>query len=164
MKEKGERLYDPINIDDLIALRQHGTDEHEASFKRNAHLRSAYYDNLIGIFLCQGAASHYLDPSVGINDFDIWHFYRENENVRFPYRGHRRIEDGYKGRPIDFLKRAIPAEICFDFQGDVRGTVMEYLFKKDTKTKVMLLAKAIIGLYPEELFSQVLWPGSRGQK
>ena len=160
MKEKGERLYEPLTVDDLKTLREYGMAEHEDFFRRNPHLKNAYYDNLIGIFLCQGAALHYLDPSVGINDFDIWHFYKESEEAGFPYRGHKRIEDGHKGRPIDFLKRAIPERIYVEFQGDIERTVMEYLFKKDTKTKVMLLEKSIIGLYPEEIFSQILWTGS----
>ena len=68
------RSYFSLTINDLKKLKKLALKEHEEFFKRNPHLKSAYYNSLIGICLCQGAASHYLNPSVGIKDFDIWFF------------------------------------------------------------------------------------------
>ena len=154
-----ERLYDRLSIDDLKRLRKLALEEHENFFERNPRLRKAFYNSLIGICLCQGAASHYLNPKVGINDFDIWHFYLEITNVNFPYRAHKRIENGYKGKPIDFLKRAIPKDKYNLDPNNPEQVIMEYLDKRNTKTKKLLLNKAIIGLYPDKIFSKVLWKG-----
>lgn len=161
MTNDTERLYEPLTIKDLEKLKELGLKEHEEFFERNPHLKEAYYNSLIGIALCQGAASHYLNPKVGIKDFDIWHFYVEDENTNFPNRAKKSIENGYKGRRIDFLKRAIPKNIYQKYPDDPEKVIMEYLFQRDTKTKNLLLQKAIIGLYPDKIFSKVLWEGEK---
>ncbi len=154
-----ERLYDPLSIKDLKRLKELALEEHKNFFERNPHLHKAYYNSLIGICLCQGAASYYLCPTIGIKDFDIWHFYLENEMVNFPYRAHKRIENGYKGKPIDFLKRAIPKYIYDSNLNSPERIIMDYLSKKNIKTKKLLLKKAIIGLYPDKIFNKVLCKG-----
>jgi len=154
-----ERLYDSLSINDLKKLRELALEEHKSFFKRNPHLHKAFYNSLIGICLCQGAASHYLDPTVGIKDFDIWHFYLESKKSRFPYRAHKKIKNGYKGKSIDFLKRVIPKRIYDLSPKSPEKIIMNYLLEKNTKTKKLLLKKAIIGLYPDEIFSKVLWKG-----
>jgi len=154
-----ERLYDLLDINDLERLRKLALKEHEFFFERNPHLSKAYYNSLIGICLCQGAASHYLNPTVGIKDFDIWHFYLENEKVNFPYRAHKILENGYRSKPIDFLKRGIPKYINKLTPDDQGRIIINYLLERNTKTKGFLLKKAIIGLYPDKIFGKVLWKG-----
>ena len=154
-----KRLYDPLTINDLEKLKELALREHEEFFERNPHLKSALYNSLIGICLCQGAASHYLNPKVGIKDFDIWHFYVEDNNIAFPHRAHKRIENGYKSKPIDFLKRAIPKYIYNSYTNAPERIIMSYLFKRNTKTKNLLLKKAIIGLFSDKIFNKVLWKG-----
>lgn len=154
-----ERCYEPLYISDLIELKKLALEENENFFKRNPHLREAYGDSLIGICLCQGAASHYLNQEVGIKDFDIWHFYLKNKNVYFPNRALKKLKNGYKGKRIDFLKRAIPRRIYDSNPDDPGQIIMEYMFEKNTETKKELLKKAIIGLYPDEIFAEVLWEG-----
>lgn len=152
-----DRIYTKLGRNDLKALQKLALEEHEDFFKRNKHLKDAYYDSLVGIALCQGAASHYINPSVGIKDFDIWLFYVENENIRFPYRAHKSIENGYKSRGIDYLKRAIKKELFDSCSNTAEECIMEYLFERNTKTKELLLKKAIVGLFPEEIFGKVIW-------
>lgn len=118
---------------------------------------------LIGIFLCQGAACHYLDHKTGVKDWDIWHFYVKNTETYFPYRKHERIEDGYKDKPIDFLKRAISRDIFDCCKRQPEATVMKYMLERNTKTKKELLKKAIIGLHPDIVFGKVLWKGTKTQ-
>jgi len=155
--ESGERIYVPLTITDLKRLKDLALREHKDFFGRNPHLRD---NSLIGICLCQGASSHYLNPQVGIKDFDIWHFYEENREINFPNRAHKRIGNGYLGRPIDFLKRVIPRCICSSFPNDSERIIMEYLTKRrDTTTKKLLLKNAIIGLYPDNIFGKILWRG-----
>lgn len=153
------RVYKPLTKSDLQKLKELALLEHEEFFKRNPHLKGIYYDSLIGICLCQGAASHYLNPKIGIKDFDIWHFYEEAENIVFPYRAHKRIIKGCRGIPIDFLKRAIPKSTCNSYPGNPEQIIMKYLRERNTKSKRLLLKKAIIGLYPESIFGKVIWRG-----
>ncbi|HML04027.1 MAG TPA: hypothetical protein VK487_11740 [Candidatus Bathyarchaeia archaeon] len=157
--ENEERSMDPLTINDLKQLRELALREHESFFERNPHLKHAYHGSLIGMFLCQGAASHYLNPTVGLRDFDIWHFYVGSSEISFPYRAHRKVEDGYKGRSIDFLKRSISKDVFASCSGRPDRTLMKYLLERNTKTKRELLKKAIIGLYPNVLFARVLWKG-----
>jgi len=154
-----ERIFDPLTITDLKHLKGLALREHEAFFERNPHLKSAYHNWLIGICLCQGAASHYLNTKVGVKDFDIWHFYVETGHRNFPYRFRKTIENGYKGRPIDFLKRAIPKDTYDSSLRDPKQTIMKYLLERNTKSKRCLLRKAIIGLSPNTIFGRVLWKG-----
>lgn len=157
--ENEERSMVPLTTNDLEQLKELALREHKNFFERNSHLKSAYCDSLVGIFLCQEAASHYLNPTVGVKDFDIWHFYVENIEISFPYRAHKRIEDGYKGRPIDFLKRSISKDILDSCSGQSDRTLMKYLLERNTKTKRELLEKAIVCLFPDVLFARVLWKG-----
>jgi len=144
---------------DLEKLRQLGLKEHEDFFQRNPQLRTAYFDSLIAVCLCQGAATHYLKPIEypRLKDFDIWHFYCESPNTGFPYRAHKRLEKAYMDRPVDFLKRAIPKEIVESHTYQPEKIIMSYLQQRNTETKRLLLQKSIIGLHPERIFAQVLW-------
>lgn len=155
------RLFDPITPEDLPRLRQLALKEHEDFFRRNKHLKRAFYDGLIAICLCQGAAAHYFDTRVGVKDFDIWHFYWESEEIQFPYRAHKRIQRGYKGKAVDFLKRAIPTKLkSYKDPGEI---VLAYLLEKDTKTKKLLLEKPVISLHPEGIFAKVIWKDQHKQ-
>ncbi|MBA7652396.1 hypothetical protein ES703_60230 [subsurface metagenome] len=154
------RSYFSLTINDLKKLKKLALKEHEEFFKRNPHLKSAYYNSLIGICLCQGAASHYLNPSVGIKDFDIWFFYVKDDSIYFQCRKPKRNKNAYKEKPIDFLKRIIPKYICNFNPNDPEKTIMEYLKVKNTKTKIELLKKAIIGLYPDKIFGKEFWKGN----
>lgn len=156
-----ERSYDPITEEDLEKLKALALKEHEVFFKRNPHLKVAYYNSLIGICLCQGAASHYLNPTkkIGVKDFDIWHFYVESSKTNFPYRAHKVIINGHKSKSIDFLKRAIPQDIYDLSPKDPKQIIMNYLLEKNTKTKKLLLKKAVIGLHPKKIFGEAIWQG-----
>ena len=154
-----ERSYWLLTKANLEQLKELAYKEHEEFIKRNPHLRDFFYNSLIGVCLCQGAASHYLNPATGIKDFDIWHFYRESKHMSFPYRAHKSIEGGYKGKRIDFLKRAIPERICHLYPSEPGRIILDYLREKDTRTKRELLKKAIIGLCPGSIFGEILWEG-----
>lgn len=154
-----ERSYDPLSADDLEQLRELASKEHEQFFRRNSHLRRAYRNSLVVVCLCQGAASYYLNPRVGIKDFDIWHFYVENERINFPYSAQKRIKNGYKGKPVDFLKRAIPRGLFETYPNNPKLVILEFMLTRNTLTKKLLLKKAAIGLFPQEIFGKVPWKG-----
>jgi hypothetical protein len=96
---------------------------------------------------------------VGIKDFDIWHFYVGDRSINFPHRARKRLKNGYRGKPIDFLKRAISKDIYDSYPNDPAEIIRKYLLQKNTNTKRLLLRKPITGLFPDEIFSKVLWEG-----
>ncbi len=156
MERLASRSYEPLATADLKRLRRLGIEESKAFLQRNPHLKTAYGNALIAICLCQGAASHFLSPSVGVKDYDIWHFYKQHLRVPFPYRAHYRSH--YKGRRVDFLKRCIPKCIV-NASTSAGKSVIAYLSRRDTATKKRLLIKAVIGLHPKPIFGKVLWRG-----
>lgn len=156
-----KRIYDKIYKKDLRALRDLALKEHNEFFIRNPHLKKPYSNSLIGICLCQGAAWHYLDPENGIKDFDIWHFYKERKKAAFPYRAKKVNKIGYKNKWIDYLKRAISKSVYKEFPSAPDKIILQYLLQKNTKTKKFLLKKPVIGLYPESIFSKVIWKCER---
>jgi len=158
-----ERLFEPISKLDLKELQRLALKEHEAFFKRNPYLKKAYHNSLIGIALCQGVASHYINPSVGINDFDIWLFYQKNQHINFWCRRRKSVENGYKGKRIDFLKRAINRDLYNLYPNEPDKCIIEYLLQRNTKTKRFLLKKAVVGLFPNKIFAKVIWKGGLSQ-
>lgn len=153
------RAYWALTNNDLKELSKLAIREHEDFFQRNPHLKAFFYNSLIAICLCQGAALHYIDCQTGIKDFDIWHFYQANPRSTFPYRALRSIEAGYKGIRIDFLKRAIPEQICRLSPNDPGQIILSFLRARDTQTKKELLEKAVVGLWPPKLLGEILWDG-----
>jgi hypothetical protein len=156
VERRPSRSYEPLTTVDLANLRRLGIEEGKAFLRRNPHLRTAYGSALIAICLCQGAASHFLNPSVGVKDYDVWHFYAQNRRVPFPYRAHHRSYCG--GRRVDFLKRCIPKRII-NTSTSAGNSVLSYLMMRDTVTKKRLLVKAVIGLHPKSILGKVLWRG-----
>lgn len=157
------RSYWKLTRRDLARLRDFAIIEHRDFIRRNPRLEDSFRDFLVAICLCQGSASHYLDPSVGINDFDVWHFYFEDRIVSFPYRAHKRIQTGYRGKRIDFLKRAIPrGKRLSKNRPDL--IVRRFLLERNNGTKVRLLRKAVIGLYPPSIFGKIIWRGDSSEE
>ena len=147
-------LFWHITNNDLRELKTLAWHEHIQFFKRNPHLKSPFIDSLVGICLSQCIVFHQINSEQRINDLDIWHFYKENKNMNFPYRVHKINEDGYKGRRIDFLKRAIP-ERLFRYSLENPGQIIiNYLREEESKTRISLIEKGIIGLWPESIFGR----------
>ncbi len=79
-----ERSYWLLAKADLAQLKELAYKEHGEFIKRNSHLEEFFYKSLIGICLCQGAASHYLNPAIGIKDFRYLAFLSGKQGYEFP--------------------------------------------------------------------------------
>ncbi len=162
-----ERCYEKITLADLKDLQEIALREREAFFKRNPKYKDAYYDSLLMIALCQGAAKHYVDETNGIKDFDIWFFYRQDPELTYPYLANKPADSklpkfgahpecfkkGYKGRKVDLLGRSLSST-----KEDPKEIVIEYLEKRKTQTAKHLATKAVVALWPEEILGEVIWP------
>lgn len=162
---EGERSYLAIDLEDLQRLAEIARADREELFTRNAHLARCYRDRVICVALCQGAALHFVDTTVGINDFDVWTFFRAHEAGPFPPR--RRVErdfgnpkfgrssdrPDFDGKRVDLIGRSIPAA-CDE---DPASTIQHYLVSQRTRSARCLAEKALIFLEPGKLVGKVVW-------
>ena len=134
-------------------------------FERNPIYKKPYHGKEKLVALCQGAALHYINKRNGVKDFDIWFFYPQKGDVQLPYRRTGMKDFGkskygknpkvpwLKGRNVDVLMRS--AE--YFNRGNPISCVTGYLTKCKTKTARLLAMKAVIGLYPPNIFGKILW-------
>ncbi len=136
----------------------------ESFFNRNP-LYKPYSGKECLIALGQGGALHYIDKKNGVKDFDVWFFYPAIGGIVLPYRrrgvvdfgeskfGRHPDDEGFKGRKIDVMMRS---DLHFN-NGQPEKCIQSYLTDCKSKTARVLAQKAMIGLYPEKLFSKILW-------
>lgn len=166
-----ERSYEKITISDLKKLQALALKERENFFDRNPRLKEPYWDSLVAIALCQGAALHFFGHQTGVKDFDIWYFYVENAQVKYPYRTRKQVDSklakfgihpedvdrGYVGRRADLMGRAINVDIVHGDKRDPKSFISKYLKLRRTKTAKELAEKAVIGLWPETILGERIW-------
>ena len=162
MKRSKERIT-RSDLKKLLALARSDMAEF---FERNPSYKN-YEGKEVLVALCQGAALHYIDKTNGVKDFDVWFFYPARSS-NLPYR-RRGVVDfgeskygvhpearnrGFHGRTVDVLMRS---DKCFKGKAPEKE-ISNYLSSKKTQTSILLSQKAVIGLCPEALFGEVLWP------
>ena len=154
---------------DLQKLLRFSNEDREEFFVRNPRWRKLYENRIICIALCQGAALHFLDEKNGVKDFDVWTFYSEHSEAPFPYRrmGHKDFgiskfgchpldAEKFTGRCVDLIGRSLNVSQTTD----PIKTLKTYLENPATKSAKELRKKAVVLLYPENLFGRVVWPES----
>lgn len=166
-----ERSYKTITVEDLKKLRDLALRERIKFFDRNPCYRKAYFDSLIAIALCQGAALHFIDRRTGVKDFDIWCFYIKNHKITYPYRALKSVDSRleefgvhpddvvkrYRGRRVHLMGRTIDIDIVKRNNGDPRNCIIKYLEGGRTKTSRALAKKAVVGLWPDAILGKVIW-------
>jgi hypothetical protein len=158
------RSYRSIELEDLRRLAQIARQDQAGFFKQYPVWARLYSDRQICIALCQGAALHFLDGRTGINDFDVYTFYRKHPSKDWyskriksydfgdPMFGQSLDQPNFIGRRVDCLARSIDAEEI----EDAAIAVQRYLKDGKTKTAKLLAAKAVILLEPK--CGKVIWP------
>ena len=161
--DSGGRSYRAIEITDLKRLLLIAQKDQIEFFEKHTEWAKLYSVRKICIALCQGAALHYIDGSTGINDFDVYTFYRKHpaRNL-YPKRiksydfgdpkfGQSQDKPGFVGRRVDCLVRSIDAS-----EGeDVEISIQRYLRDGKTESARLLAAKAVILLKPN--CGKVIW-------
>ncbi len=161
------RSFKSIRRADLQRLAEFArTDRHEF-FEARPDWACDYRDRFLCSALCQGAALHYLNGEVGINDFDLYHFFTTNPKRHWCYRRPPRVFDfgnerfgrtvkyeDFVGRRVDVMGRDLIARKG----ADPVEAVQIYLQAGRTKTSRLLAEKAVVLLEPEELLGKVAWP------
>jgi len=158
------RSYQVIEIADLRRLALIARKDQVDFFMNYPKWANLYSGREICIALCQGAALHYIDRCTGINDFDVYVFYRRNPRKNlYPKRiksydfgdakfGQSQDQPNFVGRRVDCLVRSIDAIE----NEDVEISIQRYLIDGKTKTARLLAAKAVLLLEPN--CGKVIWP------
>ena len=153
------RLYIPIELEHLHILSRFVEEEKEAFFTRNPGQIKIYRDKFIAAALCQGAALHYIDKKNGVKDFDIHFFYEQHpikkQMSRRLWKIKKEVLD-FGTRRIDFIRSVVPPK-CID-SGSKTEIIRNYLRMKPTKNSRYLAEKAVVGLLPESIFGELMWP------
>jgi hypothetical protein len=176
MSDAQNRSFKKIMQDDLARLATLALADFAIFFQRHQRWRP-YADRLMFICLCQGAAGHCVQPSHGtahareggVNDFDVWGFFRHLPNARpFPSRRHGFQDFGpskfgrhpdepprYTGRRVDVWGRSI----------EVRGAekpkeaVRRYLKEGWTTSAHYLAERPVVVVWPSAQCGCVVWGG-----
>jgi hypothetical protein len=163
--KKMERSQEKIEADDLRRLLKLAYNDIEAFFLKNPAYVKEFKNKEVIVTLGQGSALHYIDGKNGVKDFDVWFFFPKGKKT-LPYRRRGVLDFGkskfgkhpedidYEGRRIDVLMRS---DSYFNSE-EPDKCLINYLKFKNSKTSNHLAQKAMIGLYPEQLFGKVIWP------
>lgn len=157
------RSYHPISLTDLQRLAKLAHRDRKDFFRRYPRWAKAYASRLICVALCQGAAKHYVDGTTGINDFDVYTFYRAHPQKQWypkrrksydfgdPKFGHSTDRPDFLGRRVDCFGRAINTD-----KQDRVSVLRRYLREGKTKTARLLAGNAVVLLEPK--CGMVVWP------
>lgn len=157
------RSFLKIELSDLERLREIAEQDRKLFFKKHPLWAALYKDRVLCITLCQGSAKHYTDNVTGINDFDVWTFYKSNPKKQWCYRrnvahdfgnpkfGQSVTKPEFVGRRVDCLGRDIPV-----LKSDSLTTALQrYLHQGKTTTARFLAQKPIILLGPN--LGKIIW-------
>jgi hypothetical protein len=176
MSNARHRSFELITRADLRRLTKLAVGDFDGFFRRHKRWRP-YADRLMLICLCQGAARHYCDPKRtfaseregGVNDFDVWGFFRKRPNLQaFPYRRHGvqdfgpskfgrspNDEQRFTGRRIDVFGRSIETRRS---ETPIEAT-QRYLRENHTNSAGHLAKRPVVVLWPENDCGRIIWRG-----
>ena len=151
------RSFKNINLLDLKRLAEIAKRDRYDFFNKYPQWKKAFQNRVVCIVLCQGAAQHYTDNKNGINDFDVYTFYKKNPNKKWyakriksydfsdPKFGQSVDKPNFIGRRVDCLSR----EIEIIRNENLVIALRRYLKNSNTKTAICLSKKSVVLLEPK---------------
>ncbi|WP_135611116.1 hypothetical protein [Methanococcoides sp. AM1] len=174
--DKENRSYLKIKREHLQKLR-HITVKDQDSFFSRYPKYNLFREKIYCILLVQGAALHYVNGINGIKDFDVLVLYKENGNkydedgklIRiYPKRvcsydcemaefGRYPNDDidKYPNRRVDVLMREIGNDLTDN--SDLITAINKYFENGTTQSIKEWRKKAVVGIWPDEIQSKVMW-------
>lgn len=158
------RSYESIAIEDLERLAQIARQDRETFFHDFPQWAEIYAQRVLCVTLCQGAAMHYINGAIGINDFDVYTFYKVHPQKQWCARRIKSYDFGnpkfgqsvdhpnFIGRRVDCLGRGIDVKD----NEDAITALRRYIQDRKTETAKLLATKAVVLLAPT--CGTVVWP------
>jgi hypothetical protein len=159
------RSFVRIRRRDLDRLAELAAADRAAFFAAHPVWAQSYADRYIGAALCQGAAQHYADGKVGVQDFDVYSFFEANPKRRWYAKRNKHVDFGdprfgqsldrpdFVGRRVDLLGRGINRR-----SGESASACIQRWFAEGATDSARRLArKAVVLIDPQEHRGEVLW-------
>lgn len=158
-----DRSYLSIERNDLQRLADIARRDREDFFQRCPQW-AMYAERVVCLALCQGAALHFINGVTGINDFDVYTFYRaypakqwyapriksyDFGDAKFGQSANRPL---FVGRRVDCLGR----QITLLNGEDVMSALCQYLRGGRTNGARLLAGKGVVLLEPN--CGAIVWP------
>ena len=160
MDSETSYINQPVTARELRDLAKLAAVEEKAFFVRNPHLSKPYQQRLLLVALCQGAVLQYLGCGRGVKDFDVHFFYAQNPEKKKLSRPTKEVYaciGAFPVLPIQFMRAVMPeTQPCLEAEAAIQA-VREFLRNKPTTGAYYLSKKAVIGLYPTEMFGIEIW-------
>jgi len=153
-------INDPVGKPELESLVRLAIAEEADFFIRNPPLVQPYRSRLVCASLCQGAALQYLGRGYGVNDFDVHFFYRQNPvkpRLSRTVKSLRTSVGRFQSVVVDFVRTVVPALTCQTYENPVE-LIRTFLLHPLTDNARHLAQKAVIGLWPDSVFGDIIWP------
>jgi hypothetical protein len=151
------RSFKKIELNDMKRLAEIAKNDRNNFFLKYPSWKRKYANRVLCVALCQGAGQHYIDGKTGINDFDIYTFYKMNPDKKWyakriksydfgnPKFGQSIDKPNFIGRRVDCLGR----EIEVRKNEKLINALRRYLKESNTKTSRCLSNKSVILLEPK---------------
>jgi hypothetical protein len=164
MSTSPHRSYERIEVGDLKRLAELANADLDGLFRRAAS--GVYSGRCILMCLCQGGAQHFVHGDRGVQDFDVWAFFRSHPSMPFPHRRRGKVDFGpsrfgrnsddgpkFKGRRVDVIGRSISVN-----ENEIAvASVQRYLRDSKTKSAALLAQRPVVAIWPDAFLGNVIW-------
>lgn len=150
---------------DLDRLAELAAADRATFFATHPDWAQSYADRYIGSALCQGAAQHYVESEVGVQDFDVYSFFEANPKRHWYAKRNKHVDFGdsrfgqsidrpdFVGRRVDLLGRGISRHV----RESAVACIRRWIAEGATDSARRLAKKAVVLLEPREHRGEVVW-------
>ena len=159
------RSFVRIRRRDLDRLAELAAADRATFFAAHPDWARSYADRYIGSALCQGAAQHFVEGAVGVQDFDVYSFFETNPKRNWYAKRNKHVDFGdsrfgqsidrpdFVGRRVDLLGRGINRRV----RESALACIRRWIAEGSTDSARRLAKKAVVLLEPREQRGEVVW-------
>jgi hypothetical protein len=156
-----ERLFGPLNAEQLKVLAQVAAEEREAFFARNPAQVQYYKKRFLGAALCQQSARRRWPIWNTSRDLDIHIFFKQHpEGKRLATVGRSRELSlpGLGRRRVTLSFVTVPERFARGANKDAVTALRRFLEDQTTPSAQKLAGRSLISIEPDATIGTVIWP------